>query len=126
MAGALDPVPVLTTIEGLLESRLELLDRGERQVMERGSVEGQVFHRGSLRHLEPVPDPGLDDTLRGLVERGFLRPAEAIFAGETAFAFRHILIREAAYRGVPKKIRAEWHERLYRSLIEQEAVACVS
>ena len=34
-----------------------------------------------------------------------------MFAGEDAFRFRHVLIRNAAYDGLPKQIRAELHER---------------
>ena len=34
-----------------------------------------------------------------------------MYAGDDAFRFRHMLIRDAAYDGLPKAIRAELHER---------------
>ena len=39
-------------------------------------------------------------------------PDESTFAGQDAFRFRHILIRDAAYESVPKATRAHLHERL--------------
>src|SRR5207237_6434627 len=39
------------------------------------------------------------------------RPDRATFAGEDAFRFRHLLIRDAAYQGMPKEARAELHQR---------------
>jgi class 3 adenylate cyclase len=41
-------VEIPPTIRALLQARLELLDEGERAVVERGAVEGQVFHRNPL------------------------------------------------------------------------------
>jgi predicted ATPase len=39
------------------------------------------------------------------------RPAESAVTGEDAFRFRHILIRDAAYRSLPRARRAVLHER---------------
>ena len=41
-------VAVPPTIQALLAARLDQLDAAERSVLERGSVEGQVFHRGAV------------------------------------------------------------------------------
>ena len=40
-------------------------------------------------------------------------------AGEDAFRFAHALIRDVAYRGLPKRRRAELHERLASWLAAQ-------
>ena len=40
-----------------------------------------------------------------------IRPDRAEFAGEDAFRFRHLLIRDAAYQAMPKEQRADLHER---------------
>jgi hypothetical protein len=47
--------------------------------------------------------------LMSLVLKDLLRPDRAVFAGEDAFAFRHLLIRDAAYDSLPKSERAEMH-----------------
>ena len=41
----------------------------------------------------------------------FIRPNPSTFADEQAFAFRHVLIRDAAYAAILKRRRAELHER---------------
>jgi tetratricopeptide (TPR) repeat protein len=49
--------------------------------------------------------------LLGLVRKELVRPYSASFAGEDAFRFRHVLIREAAYESIPKQLRAQLHDR---------------
>ncbi len=46
-------VTVPPTIQALLAARLDQLDPTERSVLERGSVEGRVFHRGAVQALSP-------------------------------------------------------------------------
>ncbi len=48
--------------------------------------------------------------LEGLEAKELLRTAEPAVPGETAFRFRHALIRDAAYRGLPERLRAELHQ----------------
>jgi class 3 adenylate cyclase len=98
------------TIQALLTSRLDQLDIGERRVLERGSVEGQVFHRGALVALAPE-EPRVDPQLMTLVRKDLVRPEPSVLSGDDAYRFRHILIRDAAYEALPKATRAELHER---------------
>ena len=44
-------VAVPPTVQALLAARLDQLDGEERSVLERGAVEGQVFHRGAVHAL---------------------------------------------------------------------------
>ena len=46
-------VDVPPTLKALLAARLDQLDDAERRVLERGSVEGEVFHRGAVQALAP-------------------------------------------------------------------------
>src|SRR5439155_1398522 len=46
-------VVVPPTIQALLAARLDQLDPSERAVLERGAVEGKVFHRGAVEALTP-------------------------------------------------------------------------
>ena len=41
------------TLKALLATRLDQLDEAERRVLERGSVEGEIFHRGAVQALAP-------------------------------------------------------------------------
>jgi tetratricopeptide (TPR) repeat protein len=54
-----------------------------------------------------------------LVRKDLLRPDRAVFAGEDAFAFRHLLIRDAAYESLPKMERAELHASFAGWLVER-------
>ena len=47
-------VSVPPTIHALLAARLDQLDVAERDVLERGAVEGRVFHRGAVQALHPL------------------------------------------------------------------------
>ena len=110
--GDLADVAVPPTIQALLAARLERLGSDERSVMERGSVEGKVFHRGAVLELAPEPvRPSLTAHLMALVRKELVRPDRPTFAGEEAFRFRHLLIRDAAYQAMPKETRADLHER---------------
>jgi tetratricopeptide (TPR) repeat protein len=105
-----DEVEVPPTLKSLLAARLDQLDAGERRVLERGAVEGEVFHRGAVQALGPE-EPQVTPRLAALVRRELIRPDAAQFAGEDGFRFRHLLIRDAAYDALPKSTRAELHER---------------
>jgi class 3 adenylate cyclase/tetratricopeptide (TPR) repeat protein len=101
-------VIVPPTIKALLAARFDQLRPEERGLLERGSVEGQSFHRGAVEVMAP-DEHDVAGRLMTLVRKDLLRPDRAVFAGEDAFAFRHLLIRDAAYDSLPKAERAELH-----------------
>ena len=96
-------VAVPPTIQALLAARLDQLPNGERAALERGAVEGQVFHRGAVQALTP-DDPAIPAQLMGLVRKELVRPTAAMLPEDDAFRFRHLLIRDAAYDALPKTI----------------------
>jgi AAA ATPase domain len=103
-------VRVPPTIRALLQARLDLLDDAERIVIERGAVEGKVFHRGSITALAPpAARDGVPHQLIALVRKELLRPDQSQIAGDFAYRFRHLLIRDTAYEALPKEVRAELH-----------------
>jgi class 3 adenylate cyclase/tetratricopeptide (TPR) repeat protein len=106
-----DEVVVPPTIQALLAARLDQLDAAERGVLECGSVEGRIFHRGAVHALAPN-EQQLTARLTALVKKDLVRPDPTQIAGDDAFRFRHVLIRDAAYDALPKAIRAELHESL--------------
>jgi class 3 adenylate cyclase/tetratricopeptide (TPR) repeat protein len=109
--GGLEQVELPVSLNALLSARLDRLDDAERDVLERGAIEGEVFHRGAVTELS-VDDarPGVPGRLEALAGRDFVRAAAEFVAGEVAFRFKHILVREAAYRATPKRLRAALHE----------------
>lgn len=103
---------VPSTIQALLAARLDRLPVEERELLEHGAVEGEVFHRTSLLTLgDEGPPAELDLRLAGLVRKELIRPHPPTLEGDEAFRFHHLLIRDAAYDGLPKATRAELHQR---------------
>jgi class 3 adenylate cyclase len=105
-------VAVPPTIQALLQARIDSLDGDVRVVMERGAVEGEVFHRGTVAELAPEPvRPAVESHLATLVRKELIRSTSPMFPKDEGFRFRHLLIRDAAYESLPKATRAELHER---------------
>jgi tetratricopeptide (TPR) repeat protein len=100
-----------STIHALIQARLDRLGAPERSVIERGAVEGEIFHRAPVSQLVNGSDNGIDFELAGLVRKELIRPERTIFPGDDAYRFRHLLIRDAAYDALPKETRADLHLR---------------
>ena len=79
-------------------------------MLERGAVEGEIFHRGAVQALAPE-ETQVTTRLAALVRRELIRPDRAQLAGDDGYRFRHLLIRDAAYDALPKAIRADLHAR---------------
>jgi class 3 adenylate cyclase len=108
-----EEVAVPPTIQALIAARLDQLETSERAVLERGAVEGRLFHRGAVQELGREEER-LTARLTELVRKELIRPDKAQLKGEDAYRFRHLLIRDAAYEAMPKATRADHHERFAR------------
>jgi class 3 adenylate cyclase/tetratricopeptide (TPR) repeat protein len=105
--GSLDAIP--PTIHALIAARLDRLPADERALLERAAVAGKEFTRAAVRRLSHEGEQNdMDALLLQLTRKDLLaaRPGR-----EDAYRFRHALIRDAAYAGLPKERRAELHER---------------
>lgn len=103
-------IEVPPTIQALLAARLDQLDPAERSVLECGSVEGRIFHRGAVAALADG-EGQVEQRLVALVRKELVRPDRGQLPGDEAYRFRHLLIRDAAYDALPKAVRAELHAR---------------
>jgi tetratricopeptide (TPR) repeat protein len=111
-AGDVTSVPTPPSIQSLLAARIELLPHEERAILQRASVVGRVFWWGAVADLSTQSNQtGIESHLQALVRKGMIRPDESAFAGQDAFRFHHILIRDAAYQSLPSATRADLHER---------------
>jgi tetratricopeptide (TPR) repeat protein len=114
--GEVEVIP--PSIEALLASRLDALEPGERVLIERAAVIGRDFARNAVMHLSPPEElSGLDSRLATLERRGLVQGLRGR-PGEQALRFHHILIRDVAYLGVTKELRADLHER-YGAWLDQ-------
>ncbi len=116
-------VLVPPTLQALLAARLDQLGTAERSVLERGSIEGEVFHRGAVQALA-ADESQVTPRLAALVRKQLVRPDKTQLQGEDGFRFRHLLIRDAAYEGLPKAVRADLHAR-FAAWLEQHGAGLV-
>jgi class 3 adenylate cyclase/tetratricopeptide (TPR) repeat protein len=113
----LSSLAVPPTIQALLDARLDRLLAPERNVLERAAIAGKIFSRSAVRMLSPPDEhPFLEGRLDDLVRKQLIRPHQTEFGRENTYRFRHALIRDAAYRQMPKAARADLHERFARWL----------
>jgi tetratricopeptide (TPR) repeat protein len=97
------------TVLAMVQARLATLDHEARRVLRAASVFGGAFWAGSVAALlEGSGDIG--DWLEYLCEHELLvSRLESKFPGEKEYAFRHALVREAAYSMLTEQDRARGH-----------------
>jgi DNA-binding SARP family transcriptional activator/tetratricopeptide (TPR) repeat protein len=109
-------VPIPPTVQAILEARLDRLPPDLRRTLERAAVIGKEFTDEDLRSLISEDERSwLPTVLDGLASRDLIA-LERVSPGLRTYAFRHILIRDAAEAGAPKRVRARDHERFGREL----------
>ena len=109
-AEELESVP--PSIEALLASRLDRLEPSERTLLERAAIIGKDFRRAAVLHLSPPEElAGLDGGFRSLERKGLVHAVRPTGLEEETVRFHHVLIRDVAYAGVTKALRADLHER---------------
>jgi class 3 adenylate cyclase/tetratricopeptide (TPR) repeat protein len=117
IAGDPGGIPMPASISALLGARLDRLPREERLVVERAAVIGEVF---SVEALGALVDAGevddLEAVLRTLAHKDLVRPRPDARGADGEWRFGHILVRDAAYAGLPKLARARLHERAAGSI----------
>jgi predicted ATPase len=118
-AAAGDPGKLPDTVLAMVQARLEALPADARRLLRAASTFGAVFWAGAVDALlvgaHVPPSAGLPE----LAGRELVRRRDrSRFGGEQEYAFRHALIREAAYamltdadRATGHRLAAEWLER---------------
>jgi class 3 adenylate cyclase/tetratricopeptide (TPR) repeat protein len=109
------------SLQAMIAARIDRLPAGAKIVLQRGSVIGRTFWAGAIDHLSAEYDSEeLDDMFDDLLLRDFLtREERSTISGESAYRFKHVLIREVAYSGLSKSGRAEYHTRFAEWLRER-------
>jgi class 3 adenylate cyclase/tetratricopeptide (TPR) repeat protein len=102
--GSTDDLPLPETVQGLIAARLDGLSPEEKRIVQDASIYGKVFWAGAVD-----ADP---EALHSLDRKGILRrERRSAVAGETEYAFRHVLVRDVAYGQIPRAARGEKHVR---------------
>jgi predicted ATPase/class 3 adenylate cyclase len=99
------------TLQALIAARIDRLPLEQKTVLRRAAVIGRIFWEGATVELAEELG-GVSDVLEVLVLRDFLsREERSTISGETAYRFKHVLIREVAYAALAKEARAVLHRR---------------
>ena len=103
------PLPTLAiprTLQASLTARLDRL-ASVREVAQMGAVAGRDFHYELLKAVDLLPAAKLEEALDQLVQSGLVfRRGEVPHA---IYAFKHALVRDAAYAGLLKDRRVHLH-----------------
>ena len=106
-------VRVPESIHALLAARLDGLATDDRLAMQIASVVGERFGAGELAALAPGLDVG---AAVASLRRAGLVLEDRDTKEPDRFRFKHILMRDVAYAGLPKAVRADLHERFSTDL----------
>jgi class 3 adenylate cyclase len=109
--GAGRPLPVPESVQGIIAARLDMVAAAEKRLLQDAAVIGKVFWPGAVAALGGGPGGGeLEGQLHGLERRQFVRrDRRSSMAGETQYAFVHVLVRDVAYGQIPRAARAARH-----------------
>jgi len=98
------------TVQALLAARLDSLEPFQRRLLAHAAVVGRTFWEGALAPVVKAEGGDLQEALRALREKDLVVVGEgSALAGEPELAFKHALIRDAAYEMLPKAVRAQKH-----------------
>jgi class 3 adenylate cyclase/tetratricopeptide (TPR) repeat protein len=98
------------SVQGIIAARLDTLPAEEKALVQDASVLGKVFWFGELTHVAGAEPAAVDARLRALERKEFVRrERRSSVSGETAYVFRHALVRDVAYSAIPRGRRADKH-----------------
>ena len=100
---------VSPSIQGVIASRLDLLEREEKRILQEASVIGRVFLYMILKRITDLKDH-IDSCLGGLEGLDFIRMKS--LQPDPEYMFKHAMTQEAVYNGLLKKERQAIHEQI--------------
>ena len=106
-------VEIPDTVQAVLASRIDLLDAGDKHVLQNAAVVGRVFWPGPVAELTGIDEADLGESFRRLEDRELVfSRAGSTWSGQPEYLFKHILTRDVAYESLPRKDRAAAHRRV--------------
>ena len=105
-----EELPLPETVQGLIAARVDGLTTEEKAILQDAAVLGKIFWLGAVAKLAGVERWAAEEGLHALERKEFVRrERRSSVAGETEYAFRHLLVRDVAYGQIPRPPRAEKH-----------------
>ncbi|MGH2663345.1 MAG: AAA family ATPase [Actinomycetota bacterium] len=98
------------SLQGIIAARLDGLPPELKSLIQDAAVLGKVFWLGAVASIGGVERRDVEQRLRDLEQRQFVRrDRRSSVAGETEYAFWHLLVRDVAYGQIPRGLRAQKH-----------------
>jgi predicted ATPase len=98
------------SVQGIIAARLDALDPADKELLQDAAVVGKVFWSGALAAITRRDRLELEERLYELERRELVRrERRSSVAGESEYAFRHVLLRDVAYGSIPRAARVERH-----------------
>ncbi len=109
ITGPLDSLQLPDTVQAVIHTRLERLERESRDLVRFASVIGRDFSRSILERA--LPNNGrLPNALQSLKAAGLIHQVRVV--PEAVFRFKHVLTQEVAYGSLLERQRKELHGRV--------------
>ncbi|HWB36208.1 MAG TPA: tetratricopeptide repeat protein, partial [Rugosimonospora sp.] len=107
-----EPPPMPDNVHAVIANRLDLLDPGDRAVLQAAAVVGRHFWPAAVAAALGRPVDVVEGALRRLEQRDLIReqPASAV-PGQPEYRFRHVLVRDVCYHRLPRADRLARHQR---------------
>ena len=105
-----DGMPVPDSLHGVVAARLDALTIAHRSAAHDAAVLGDRFWPGAIAAMSGAAPLAAEEAVDDLVRRGLAVPArDPSIAGQRELSFTNVLVREVAYRQVPKAARMRKH-----------------
>lgn len=108
-APALETLQLPTTLQGLLQARLDALPPAHRRALQLAAVAGEQFWDQALAVLDPMALQALDDLQQRQL---IIRKPTSRLAGASEYGFRHHSLYQVAYDSVLKRVKRNAHRSL--------------
>jgi predicted ATPase/class 3 adenylate cyclase len=112
VGGGGEELPLPESVQGVVAARLDVLAAEEKALLQDAAVVGKVFWSGAVAATGGLSPASVEERLHALERRDFVRRGRrSSVAGETEYAYRHVLVRDVAYGQIPRGLRGEKHRR---------------
>jgi class 3 adenylate cyclase/tetratricopeptide (TPR) repeat protein len=104
--------PLPESVQAIVAARLDALPPGQKALIQNAAVVGKGFWLGALAALGERARWSVENDLHELERKQLVRrEPQSIVRSEPQLSFLHVLVRDVAYRQIPRSLRAEKHRR---------------
>jgi class 3 adenylate cyclase/tetratricopeptide (TPR) repeat protein len=112
LEGPFQGVAIPDSLQGSLLARLDRLDPSAKEIAQIGAAIGREFDCDLVRRVARCEEDVLEAALEQLVDAEILQPVRQSAMSNTAYAFRHALIQDAAYQSLLLARRRQYHAQI--------------